>query len=128
MKVLFFDGYCSMCNSVVDWGMRHDHKRQMQFASLQGNTAYQKLPQSYLSLIETVVYLREDEIYERSDAILFFLKDLGRPWSWFLIFRIIPKPLRDLIYNLVAKNRYLLFKKREACRVPTEAERERLLD
>lgn len=117
-----------MCNGLVDLGMRLDQKKQIKFASLQGNTAYQKLPQSYLSLIETVVYLRDEDIHERSDAILFFLKDLGGWPSLFWILRFIPVFVRDFFYRIVARNRYFFFKKRDFCRLPTEAERERLLD
>lgn len=117
-----------MCNGLVDWGMRFDQSKQVKFASLQGNTAYQKLPQSYLSLIETVVYLRDEEIHERSDAVLFFLKDLGGWPSAFFVLRFVPHFLRDFFYRLIAKNRYLLFKKLDSCRLPTEAEKQRLLD
>lgn len=128
MKILFFDGFCSICNGVVDWSLKHDHRQIVQFASLQGKTAHQKLPQSYLSSIETVIYLRNGKIYERSDAILFLLKDLGGWTSFLSKLRIIPRSFRDFFYKIIARNRYIFFKKREVCRLPTPTEKERLLD
>ncbi len=127
-KILFFDGFCSLCNGVVDWGIRNDKRKQIQFASLQGETALKFLANSsYLKDIDTVVYFREGLIYERSDAILFFLKDLGIFNSGVMLLIFVPRWIRDFFYRILARNRFLFFKKRNTCRIPTANEKDRLL-
>ena len=128
MKILFFDGFCSLCNGVVDWGLRHDFKGVVQFASLQGNTAQKFLNEKQRTEIETVVYYRDGIIHERSDAVLYFLKDLGGFKASAFAFKVLPRFLRDFFYRLVAKNRYRFFPRRESCRLPSSAEKDRLLD
>lgn len=128
MKIIFFDGYCTICNSFVDWGLKNDRTGEIKFASLQGETARQKIPdKKYLEDMNTVIYLQDGKLYECSDAVLRFLKDT-RSWaSWLVVFLVVPKRIRDFIYGLFAKHRYSLFSKRDTCRVPTPAEKERLL-
>ncbi len=126
MKILFFDGYCSICNGLTDWVMARDKKNQIKFASLQGETAKCLIAQSKTEF-DTVVYLRDGQRWERSTAILYLLQDLGAPWSIARIFFIIPVSLRNLFYLIFAKNRYRFFKKRDTCRIPTSQEKGRLL-
>lgn len=129
MKILFFDGYCSMCNAIVDWGMRQDRSGQIKFAPLQGQAAQQYLKGSdYTQQIDTVVYYRDEKIFERSVAVLQFLNDLGGIWKVFIIFLLLPSGLRDFFYRFIAQNRYVFFKKRDTCRMPTPQEHERLLE
>ncbi len=128
MKILFFDGYCSLCNSLVDWLIRIDKTKEIKFASLQGDTASRLLNQTASPLdVNTVIYLRNDMKYERSTAILMILSDTGGVWRFAQIFLFVPRFIRDFIYRCVANNRYRVFGKRESCRMPTQDERERLL-
>ncbi len=127
MKILFFDGYCSLCNEIVDWGISHDKQGTIKFASLQGEAAKRMIPPYDLRDNDSVIYWRNDIAYQRSSAILHFLGDLGWPWKTAKIFFIVPGPLRDIVYNWIARNRYRYFKKRETCRVPTPNEKARLL-
>ena len=128
MKIVFFDGYCSLCNALVDWLIWIDKNRELKFASLQGRTASQLLGHGLNPVdVSTVVYLRDDKRFEQSTALLRIFLDIGGVWSLARVFFIVPKPLRDYIYELVAKNRYRLMKKRETCRMPTPDERNRLL-
>lgn len=131
MKILFFDGYCTLCNGLVDFLIKQDRHRRIHFASLQGETAKKILPQSQLKSLhdpETVLYFHDDRIEERSTAVLKCLNDLGGPLGLAsrLAF-VIPRGLRDLIYRWVARNRIRFFGRRETCRVPTAAEKEQLL-
>lgn len=129
MKILFFDGYCSLCNGFVDWGLKKNKSGHIHFASLQGRNAAKYLAgTTFLADIETVVYFREGQIFDRSDAVLYFLKDIGGPYTLTSVLFAIPTSWRNFIYKLVAKNRYVIFGKRDACRMPTSEERERLLD
>ena len=128
MKIVFFDGYCSLCNALVDWLIRIDKKNQLKFASLQGKTAAKLLDQQKEAIdVDTVVYMRDNARSEQSTAVLNILSDVGGVWGLARIFWIVPKFIRDIAYRLVAKNRYRFIKKRETCRMPTQSERGRLL-
>ncbi len=138
MKILFFDGYCNLCNQTVDWLVRIDKNSKIKFASLQSETAKKTLPAALLTPAtlgtdgadpETVVYFQDGSIHERSTAILKCLVDIGGPMALLAqILFIFPLPLRNSLYRLVAKNRFKLFGRRNTCRVPSEEERTRFLD
>lgn len=128
MKIVFFDGYCSLCNALVDWLIRIDKTNQLKFASLQGETAVKILGQQQGAIdVNTVVYVRDGVRSEQSTAVLNILSDVGGVWRLARFFLIVPKFIRDVVYQIVAKNRYRFIKKRETCRMPTESERGRLL-
>jgi predicted DCC family thiol-disulfide oxidoreductase YuxK len=128
LKIIFFDGYCSLCNSMIDWLIKIDTLEVLQFASLQGVTAIEKLgpPQNGLGL-DTVVYWKDGKKFFRSAAVLEALGDLGGVWRFVWFFKLVPAGLRDFLYKLVARNRYKVFGKRETCRVPSPSENGRLL-
>lgn len=118
-------------------GLTHD---DFQIASLQGNTAKQVMETSGRHDLLTppfntmVLYQRvagtvgEVEFFTESDAILRIFADLGFPWRMMVIFRIVPRFLRDFVYRWIARNRYRFFGKRDECRLPTKEERAWLLD
>jgi predicted DCC family thiol-disulfide oxidoreductase YuxK len=127
VKIVFFDGYCSLCNAFIDWLMRIDKTGQLKFASLQGETAAKFLEKIESTDVNTIIYLCDKNKFEQSTAVLHILSDVGGVWTFAKIFLIIPKFIRDFGYQVVAKNRYRFFKKRETCRVPTASEKDRLL-
>lgn len=120
-KIIFFDGYCNLCNAFVDWLV--EKHSGFKFASLQGETATQ------LKIFgnDSVVYLRDGEQHEKSTAALNILADVGGIYRFAKYFLIIPRTIRDFIYEWVAKNRYLFFGKRKTCRLPTAEEQSRFL-
>lgn len=122
MRIVFFDGVCNLCNHAVDWLIRHDDKRILKYAPLQGETAARELQNADLQL-NTMVYKRDSEIFYHSTAVLMIGNDLGGIWSLARIVLWIPAPIRDAVYSWVAKNRYRLFGKRDTCRIPTPEER-----
>lgn len=127
--ILFFDGVCGLCNSVVDWVLRNDRRGIVLFSPLQGETAQQRLPDGDRERLDTVVFIEGDRITRRSTAIVRLLSHLGGVWTvlaWLLW--LIPWPLRDVGYRGVSKLRYRLFGKKETCRLPTPDERARFLD
>jgi predicted DCC family thiol-disulfide oxidoreductase YuxK len=126
-KIIFFDGVCVMCNALVDFALKHDHQQIFHFAPLQGETAQARIPQ-FSSDLNTVVLLDESGISTESDAIIKLLQGLGGPLRLAVIFKLVPKFLRDRMYRYVAKNRYRWFGAHESCRLPTKEERHRLLD
>lgn len=128
-KVLFFDGHCNLCNASVDALMRWDKNHILKFSSLQGKTAKVMLPAERITSLDpdTVIYLRDGKLYDRTTAILLSLYDIGGIWPVFSVFLVVPKFLRDLVYKFVAKIRYKVFGRRETCRLPEADEMERLL-
>lgn len=126
-RIVFFDGVCGLCNSFVDRLLRVDRKGRLRFAPLQGSTARERLPAGMADAMESVVYLRDGVVIQRSDAALWILIDLG---GWRALYRalfIVPRFVRDGVYAWIARNRYRWFGKREACRLPTSEERLRFL-
>ena len=127
-KIVFFDGVCGLCNQTVNILIGMDSGSQLRFSPLQGEAAVHTLPKDLRSDLDSIAYLRGSEIHTRSTAVLYILRDLGGIW-YFISFALwIPKPLRDVIYNWVARNRYRWFGKESACRLPSPEERALFLD
>lgn len=125
--IIFFDGVCNLCNGFVDFVIRRDPRGRFRFASLQSTEAAKLIPPRELRLEvpDSIVLVTKDAVYHRSGAVLRILGGLRFPWPVFLVFWIVPAPVRDAVYGWVAANRYRWFGKRESCRVPTAQERER---
>ncbi len=127
--VVLFDGVCNFCDASVNFIIDHDPKRYFLFTAQQLEVGQALLRKSGLdaSKIDTLVLVEDGKVYTRSTAALRIAKQLSGGWKLFYIFIIIPRPIRDVFYNLFATYRYKLFGKKEACRVPTAAERERFI-
>lgn len=126
--IIFFDGVCNLCDSFVRFLIKIDKKDKLRFASLQGETAKTKLPETEAKGLGSVVFYKDGERSHESQAVIDAFKVIGGPWTLFAIFQILPSPLRDLLYRFIAKNRYKWFgKKDEVCPMPTKAQREKVL-
>lgn len=126
--IIFFDGVCNLCNSLVDLLLRLDKRQAFRFASLQGETAARLLgPLAENPHTWSVVYVDEQGVHNQSDAALAICRRLGGVWVVLAWFRMVPRVLRDPVYRLIARYRYHLFGRRETCRIPTVAERTRFL-
>ena len=99
------------------------------FASLQSDTGQKLFELNGLSgnYMETVVYLRDNQVFQESSAILEILRDLGGIWKVLIIISLIPNSIRDRIYRFIAKRRYSIFGKRETCLLPTPENNKRFL-
>lgn len=126
-RIVFFDGVCGLCNRFVDRVLRMDRRGGLRFAPLQGTTAATLLPAGTAAGMDTVVYLREGRVLQRSEAALRILMDLGGWRRMYGALFAVPRFLRDAVYEWVARNRYRWFGRREACRLPSAGERERFL-
>lgn len=128
-QLLLFDGVCNLCNRSVQTVIRFDKKDKFLFAALQSKTGKEKLGQFKLSTqhFDTFILIQQNNIYFKSSAALKVLKELGGLWSLLYIFIVIPKPIRDGIYTLIAKNRYRFFGKKDSCMVPTPETTKRFL-
>ena len=119
--VLLFDGVCNLCNGAVRFIIRKEKAQELKFAPLQsdhGKTLLKKYgyQEDYL---EGLVLIEGEEAYDRSSACLRVARKLKFPWSLFFPLRVIPKPIRDLIYKLVASQRYRFFGTKDTCLIPT---------
>lgn len=127
-SVIFFDGVCNLCNWIVDFLIRRDKKRVLRYAPLQGTSAKQLLKPELFEALPSVVFLDKNGAYQRSAAVIRAASKLGGLWSLFIVFLIIPRPVRDAIYNWIGRNRYRWFGKRDSCRLPTPEERTMFLE
>lgn len=121
--VIFFDGYCNLCNSSVQFVIERDPKDIFRFASLQSDYAKEKLLPFHISEanLNSFILLENDKVYDRSTAALRVSRRLSGLWPLLYGFIIIPPFIRNGVYNFIAKNRYKWFGKQESCWVPTPA-------
>lgn len=100
------------------------------FGSLQSSPARELLKDFRIKVFEpeTIFLAEEHQLYEKSSAILRILKELKRPYNWLYLLIVIPKPLRDRVYEFIARNRYRWFGKRESCMLPTPELKNRFID
>ena len=118
-----------MISSSLLWLM-WTKKNRLKFATQQGeffNSAEIKTLMNP-EMRESIFYLKGANIYFKSNAVLNALGDLGGMWRFIHLFKIIPGVFRNLIYDIIAKNRYRLFGKREMCRIPTPEEKEKFIN
>ena len=134
-QVLLYDGVCGFCNQMVQMILRHDRHGTLRFAALQsayGEAAKARHPE--LNNVDSVVLVErssdtdEERVFIRVDAALRVVAYLGGWWKLLLVFRILPRPVRDLFYDLFARYRYRLFGKYDSCLVPSPDVRSRFID
>ena len=121
-NIVFFDGYCGLCNGFINMLIKINSKKKLLFSPLQGETA--KKIQGLTLCEDSIVFYSKRRCFLRSNAVLEILFSLGGFWRFVLIFKIIPRFIRDFVYRVVAKNRYHWFGKTTSCRIPTEAEKQ----
>lgn len=128
--LILFDGICNFCNSSVNFIIDRDAKQRFKFASLQSDIGQKVLKEHNLKTenFDSIILIKNGILYQKSNAALQIAKELDGYWFLFYwIFYGLPSFLRDFFYDLIAKNRYLLFGKEEACRMPNENIRNRFL-
>ncbi len=120
-NILLFDGVCNLCNGMVNFIIRRDVKGKFKFASLQSEVGRSWMEKFGLSgkEFESFVLIKKDKYYLKSTAALKTLRELGGVWKIFYVFILIPRPLRDFLYDMIAKSRYKIFGKRDTCMIPT---------
>lgn len=127
--IILFDGVCNLCNRSVQSIIKKDKKGVIKFASLQSDTGQNLLMEFELPKgdFQSFVYIKNNRCFTRSDAALEVAKTLQGIWEVAYIFKIIPKFIRDGVYNIIAQNRYKWFGEKDACMIPTPELRERFL-
>jgi predicted DCC family thiol-disulfide oxidoreductase YuxK len=137
--LVVFDGHCGLCNRAVRWFLRRDARNRMRFAPSEMARVAALLTRLGVTVDGasdgpgSIVVMRavESELPEvllRSDAVAAMLKELPQPWPlWGGALRLIPRPVRDWGYGIVARWRYRIWGRLDACPLPSEQERERFL-
>lgn len=120
-KIILFDGVCNLCNSSVNFIIDRDKKNIFKFAALQSEAGQKILDKSGMNKndFDSVVLVDENKIYSKSTAALKIVKEFPSLWKTLYVFIIIPSPVRNFIYDLIAKNRYRWFGKKDSCRMPS---------
>lgn len=119
--VVLFDGVCNLCNGTVQFIIKRDPSSKFQFASLQSGFGQSQLLKLGLdpTQLHSIIVLEDGKMYERSDAALKIASHLTQPWPMLGASRIFPRFFRDWVYDVIAKNRYRMFGKKDECMIPT---------
>jgi len=128
-NIIIFDGVCNFCNKLVNFIIKRDPTSKLIFTALQNKSA-EELIIKYKVInydIGSIILIKNDKYFLRSEAIFEIIKDLSGYWYLFGVFRIIPLGIRDYIYKLVSKNRYRFFGKKDSCMIPTKELQKRFL-
>jgi predicted DCC family thiol-disulfide oxidoreductase YuxK len=127
--VVLFDGVCNLCNGAVRFIVQRDRAGRFRFASLQSPAAAALLAPHGVdpAALGTVLLVEDGRVLSRSAAALRIARGLGGAWPLLSLFRGVPRPLRDGVYDYVARNRYRWFGRRETCMIPTPELRSRFL-
>jgi predicted DCC family thiol-disulfide oxidoreductase YuxK len=128
--IILFDGVCNFCNFWVNFIIDRDKDDIFKFAALQSEAGQKLLNKFNLKTedFDTFILIDSEIYFTKSTAALKIARKLNYPVKVLYYFIFIPKFLRDLIYSLIAINRYKFFGKRDVCRVPTENEKKKFLE
>ena len=121
-KLILFDGVCNLCNSSIQFIIKNDKKNLFLFSPLQSNIGQEIIKSFNINSAEidsVLLYSKKDGLSQKSTAALKIAHQLGFPQNLLGVFFIVPRFIRDWIYEYIAKNRYKWFGKRDNCMVPT---------
>ena len=128
--IILFDGYCNLCSSSVIFVLKRERGDVFRYASLQSDFAGRLLSDMGLDkdIPDSIVLVEEGEVYTRSTAALRIARKLKPLWPALYAFRVVPKFIRDPVYDWIARNRYKWFGKRNTCYVPNQDVKHKFLD
>ena len=129
-NIILFDGFCNLCNGAVVFVLKRDKKGCCSFASLQSETGNELISQFGLlpNQNESFLFIENNNIYTKSTATLRVARKLSGLWPALYAFIVIPKFIRDSVYDFIARRRYKLFGKSETCAVPLPEWKGRFLE
>jgi predicted DCC family thiol-disulfide oxidoreductase YuxK len=128
-RIILFDGVCNLCNASVHFVIKRDVKGVFRFASLQSGFA-QRIPEmaKIAGALKTIVLLKNGSVYLRSDAALEIARDLRGLWPGLYFLKLIPKFVRDGVYDFISRHRYQWFGKTDECWLPSPELNSRFVD
>ena len=129
-SIILFDGVCNLCNSSVQFVIKHDKQKQFVFASLQSDAGQQLLKQHQLpqQSFNSFILIQNNKAFIKSTAALMVAKQLSGLTKLLYGFIIVPAFIRNAVYNFIAKNRYKWFGKKDSCMIPTPDLKARFLN
>jgi predicted DCC family thiol-disulfide oxidoreductase YuxK len=118
--IIVFDGDCVFCSANAQFVLRHDRRHHFRLAAMQGKVGASLYERFSLNPEDpdSMIVVTGDKLQRDSDGVLAICSGLGWPWRAMAIFYLVPRFIRDPVYRWVARNRYRLFGRREACFVP----------
>lgn len=127
--VVLFDGTCKLCNGWARFVIAHDQAHRMKLATVQSPEGQALLAWAGLPTddFNTIVLIHDDAFFVRSDAMFEIFDRLPAPWNWLRAGRIVPRPMRDWMYDKIALNRYRLFGRYDSSRHPAADHPQRFL-
>ena len=127
--LVLFDGVCNFCNYWVNFAIKRDKKAKLRFTPIQGEIAKKILQEFNIhpDSLSSVILIDNGKAYTQSSASIRICKYLDGGWKVFYVLIIFPKFLRDFVYNIIARNRYKWYGKKEECMVPHDDIRKRFL-
>ena len=129
-SVIFFDGVCNLCNSSVQFIIKRDKKGKFKFSSLQSSFAGKVLPSDVVKedSLNSIILVDKGKMYSKSTAALRIARHLSGIWPALYLFMILPAPLRNWVYDIIARNRYRWFGKRDVCMMPSPDQKSRFIE
>ena len=129
MPIILFDGVCNFCNRTVNTILKYDKQAYFQFVASQSSAAMGIMQAFNLDekAISSVILIEQEKVFTKTDAVIQIANRLSGWPSLFRLLKFIPKPMRDFAYDLIAKNRYALFGKKDNCMIPDASIRHRFL-
>lgn len=120
-KVILFDGVCNLCNGAINFVIKKDKRNVFKFAALQSETGIMLLSKYKIdtSKVDSIILVDGENCYVKSSAALRIAKDLSGGYPLLYGFLILPRFIRDAVYDYIARNRYKWFGKKESCMIPT---------
>lgn len=120
-KIILFDGVCNLCNGAINYVIKRDQKNVFKFAALQSEIGQELTAKFKIdgSKVDSIILIDGDKHYEKSTAALYIAKHLSGAFPLLFGFIIVPKYIRNAVYDYVARNRYKWFGKKDKCMIPT---------
>lgn len=128
-RLILFDGVCNWCNAWVNFAIAHDPAGRLKFGTLQSEPAQRILHDLHMPTTDyqTVLLLEGCRVYAKSTAALRVIRQFSRWWPLYYVGVLVPAPLRDVVYDFVARHRYQWMGRTATCRIPTQEERGRFV-
>lgn len=127
--IILFDAECVLCSANAQFVLKHDKAGYFRLASMQGEVGTGLYRDNGLNPLDpsSMLVVDDGKVRQDSDAVLFIYEALGYPWRLAILFRIVPRFIRDPIYRWIARNRYRLFGKRASCWIAPPEFKDRIL-
>ena len=129
-KIIFYDGFCVMCSRFIRFIVLLDKRKKFKFSAISSDFASRVLPKKLdkKQVGKFIVYLSNDKVYKKSNAVIQILIDFGGFYHVFKLLKIFPSKIRDILYDIFANNRYKWFGKSDVCHIPPKEIRDQFIN